>query len=110
LGTWFAVAALGAALAGCASRTLPLPPPDVDPLPSINALGLVHVTGTAQAGASVGIMNDSTQRGVITSSREADCDSVCPFEADIEASPNDELRVWQFFETPSGVSERVPKD
>jgi hypothetical protein len=108
---WVAAGTFGLSLlslSACASRTLPLPPPDVDPLPAVSALGLVHVTGTAQAGASVGVMNDSTQRGVITTSSDGDCDSACPFEADVEARPNDSIRVWQFFDTPSGRNQRVP--
>ena len=106
---WVAAGALGISLGACASRTLPLPPPDVDPLSSVSALGVVRVSGTAQAGASIGILNDSTGRGVIATSSDGECESACPFEAEVVARPNDSIRVWQFFDTPSGRDQRVPR-
>lgn len=98
-----------ATLAACTSRTLPLPPPTVDPVPSPNAQGLVMISGTAQEGASVGVLNDSTMKGVIVTTASDGCDPACPFEAEIEAAPGDSLRVWQFFETTQGRDVQVPE-
>jgi hypothetical protein len=92
----------------CTARTLPLPPPDVDPIQGPNALGLVQVSGTAQEGAAVGVLNETTGRGVIVTSPMEGCDQVCPFEAELEAEAGDALRIWQFFETSSAAERIVP--
>ena len=97
---WIAAAALGLLALGCVSRTLPLPPPDIDgPLALPNAQGLVLVRGTAQEGAAVGVMNDRTLTGVIVTPSETGCERSCAFEARVKAAPGDDIRVWQFFET-----------
>ena len=106
---WFALLALAAQALACTSRTVPLPPPDVDRVTAPNAQGLVLVTGTAQAGASIGVLNDATQTGVIVTSTDETCERTCPFEARIEAAVGDPLRIWQFFETSSSREVVVPE-
>lgn len=101
--------ACGLHLAGCVSRTLPLPPPDIDPLGAPSVEGLVLVKGTAQEGAAVGIMNDSTMNGVIVTSPGKGCDRSCPFSANIAARSGDTLHIWQFYETNSSVDPKVPR-
>jgi hypothetical protein len=103
---WIALLAVGLA-ASCTSRTLPLPPPSVTVGPP-NAQGLSLVTGTAQENASIGILNDNTSQGIIVTSQETDCSSACAFRAEIPAEVGDTLRIWQFFETTSGVDREVP--
>jgi hypothetical protein len=103
-----ALSLLGAASA-CTSRTLPLPPPNVDRVGAPNVQGLVLVQGTAREGASVGIVNDRTMAGVIVTSEQTGCSSTCPFEASVEARTGDQLRVWQFFETSSSTEVQVPE-
>jgi hypothetical protein len=107
---WIVAAALGLLAVGCVSRTLPLPPPDIDgPLALPNAQGLVLVRGTAQEGAAIGVMNDRTLTGVIVTSDETGCERSCPFEARIKAQPGDNVRVWQFFETSIPSQLPVPE-
>lgn len=107
---WIALLALGLqAAAGCTSRTLPLPPPEVDFVAAPNAQGLVLVRGTAQGGASIGVVNDRTQSGVIVTSSETDCTRSCPYEALVSAEAGDQLRVWQFFETANPREVLVPE-
>ncbi len=96
-------------LASCTSRTLPLPPPEVKSVTAPDSDGLVTVSGYALEGASVGVMNESTQAGVITASDEQDCDNTCPWEARLHAEVGDSLRVWQFFETGGAKDVTVPK-
>src|SRR5262245_8866999 len=88
-----------AAAAGCTSRTLPLPPPEVKSVSVPDADGWVTVSGYALEGASVGVMNERTQEGVITASTQDECDNTCAWEARLRAEIGDPLRVWQFFET-----------
>jgi hypothetical protein len=90
-----------AAASGCNSRTLPLPPPIVQSLSLPDEDGLVRVRGLAHEGASIGVMNEATQEGVVVTSHETGCDSSCAFEAHIAAEAGDTIRVWQFFETES---------
>ena len=92
----------------CASRTLPLPPPDVDPLAAPNSQGLVLVQGTANPGASIGVLNERTEKGLIGTA-DAKCDVACPFKLQIEAKAGDPIRVWQFYTTPSSRDLKVPK-
>jgi hypothetical protein len=96
------------ALAGCTSRTLPLPPPEVRSVSGPDADGYVTLKGYALEEASVGVMNDRTMEGVITSTANTECDNTCPWEARIRAEIGDPLRVWQFFETDSSRDVRVP--
>ena len=96
------------ALAGCTSRTLPLPPPEVKSVSAPDAGGFVTVSGYALENASVGVMNENTMEGVITSTTKTECDNTCPWEARIRAEAGDPLRVWQFFETDSSRDVRVP--
>jgi hypothetical protein len=100
---------LTAGAAGCTSRTLPLPPPDVEPLAAPNMQGLIMVQGTAHAGASIGVLDERTQLGVIGTADDSDCDSACPFKIEIAAKSGDPIRVWQFFTTPSSRDLKVPK-
>jgi hypothetical protein len=108
---WIAIAACTglSGLASCTSRTLPLPPPEVKSVTAPDSDGLVTVFGYALEGASIGVVNDRTQEGVITTSNESDCDNTCPWEARIHAELGDPLRVWQFFETDGAKDLRVPK-
>jgi hypothetical protein len=107
--TVLGVVGLAPGALGCTSRTLPLPPPDVDELAAPNTQGLVMVRGTAHAGASVGVLNERSELGVIGTAADSDCDSACPFELEIPAKSGDPIRVWQFFTTPSSRDLKVPK-
>ena len=93
---------------GCVSRTLPLPPPEVSSVSSPNGSGLVTVSGFALEGASVGVVNDRTLAGTITTSPKDNCDHTCPFTATLPARSGDSLRVWQFFETEGSIEAVVP--
>jgi hypothetical protein len=95
-------------LGACTSRTLPLPPPEVKSVTVPDSDGLVTVRGFALEGASVGVMNDRTQEGVITASLDAHCENTCPWEARLHAEIGDSLRVWQFFETGGAKDVTVP--
>ncbi|MFI5306551.1 MAG: hypothetical protein ACHQ53_04310 [Polyangiales bacterium] len=94
---------------GCTARTLPLPPPELDPLVAPNAQGLVRVAGTAQEGAAVGVLNEATNQGLIVTSTQNGCDRTCKFEALVAAHPGDSIRVWQFYSTPAAANLVVPK-
>jgi hypothetical protein len=94
--------------AGCISRTTPLPPPEVSAVSLPDADGRVTVTGLALEGAAIGVINNRTLEGVITSSPMPDCHSACPFEAHLAAESGDSLRVWQFFETDGLQDVPVP--
>jgi hypothetical protein len=108
---WWVPVGLGlACLAGaCTSRTLPLPPPDVEPLAPPDPQGLVLVQGTAHSGASIGVLNERSQLGLIGAADDSNCDSTCPFKLQIEAKSGDPIRVWQFYTTPPSTDLRVPK-
>ena len=96
-----ALAAMGV-LAGCTSRTLPLPPPGDVGVTAPDASGLVLVTGRAFEGATIGVIVDTVdgdRYGVIGSVTEVGCDDKCPFEVEVGAQPGDDLIVWQFFQT-----------
>lgn len=93
---------------GCTSRTLPLPPPEVSRVSAPDGDGWVSLSGFALEGASIGVVNDRTLAGVITSSPEDSCESTCAWEAKIQARAGDGLRVWQFFETSGGKEVVVP--
>ncbi len=95
-------------LADCTSRTLPLPPPEVSSVSLPNSLGQVTVSGYALEGASIGVVNDRTLAGTITTSAKSNCDRTCPFTATVPAKSGDGLRVWQFFETEGSIEEVVP--
>ena len=104
------LAALSTGLTACTSRTLPLPPPDVDPIAAAPGTdGTVTITGLAQEGASVGVINDATLTGVIVTTPETGCAHSCPFEAQVVAEPGDSIRVWQFFETGNATEAFVPE-
>lgn len=100
--TWLLTAA------GCASRTVPLPPPEVTQVTSPDGDGLVAVTGFALEGASVGVLNEDTQEGVVVPTQGEDCGSRCPFEARLRAKSDDSLRVWQFRGTDNAIFPVVP--
>jgi hypothetical protein len=101
-------ALLAISASSCTSRTLPLPPPEVKHVSAPDADGWVGLRGLALEGASIGIVNDRTLTGVITTSSEEGCSSACPWEARVQASAGDPLRVWQFFETGGGKEVFVP--
>jgi len=92
----------------CTSRTLPLPPPELSRVSPPGAEGYVTVTGAALEGASVGVLNERTQTGVITASSEENCRNTCGWQARIAAEVGDALRVWQFIETDSARDVTVP--
>lgn len=92
----------------CTSRTTPLPPPEVSSVTRPDEAGLVTVTGLALDGASVGVVNERTLAGTITTSPSEGCRSVCEFSAKLAAESGDTLRVWQFFETESAQQVPVP--
>lgn len=94
--------------AGCTSRTLPLPPPEVSRVSAPDGDGWVSVSGLALEGASIGVVNDRTLEGVISSSPQDGCDSACRWQARLQARAGDSLRVWQFFETTGGKEVVVP--
>ena len=96
------------AAAACTSRTIPLPPPEIDSVGQ-SMQGLVLVRGRAQEGASVGVLNEATQAGVIVTSTESGCGNNCPFEAQVPAEAGDHLRVWQFFDTSTSRDVQVPR-
>lgn len=96
------------AWSGCISRTTPLPPPEVSVVSAPDGDGRVSVTGLALEGASIGVINNRTLEGVITTSPMTDCSSACPFEANLAAEGGDSLRVWQFFETDGLPDVPVP--
>jgi len=95
-------------LGGCTTRTVPLPPPIVQSLSAPDEDGMVRVRGLANEGASVGVLNETTQEGTVVTSPETGCDSSCPFEAFIRAEVGDPIRVWQFFETEGADFHTVP--
>jgi hypothetical protein len=102
--------ALLAALAGpaCTSRTVPLPPPTIDSVSAVTSQGLTVVSGLCEEGASVGVLNERSERGVLLSSDETGCGNTCPFEAQLPAEPGDSLRIWQFRGTMNPAYETVP--
>jgi hypothetical protein len=95
-------------MAGCTSRTLPLPPPEVSSVSVAARDGTVTVSGHALEGASVGVVNDRTLQGTIVTSPTEGCDNTCPFQAKLPAAARDNLRVWQFFETEGAIEASVP--
>ncbi len=76
-------------LGGCnQAPTLPLPPPVVD-IGSPNTQGLVTVSGEVTPQAYVSVLNERTEKGLITrADREGD------FEVEIEAEVGDLITVW----------------
>jgi hypothetical protein len=102
--------ALGAGLlaGACTSRTVPLPPPIVQSLSKPDQDGFVTVSGLAQEGAAVGVVNDRTLEGVVVTSQDEDCGNACRWEARLAAEVGDPIRVWQFFETESSRNVSVP--
>ncbi|MDD9943487.1 MAG: hypothetical protein OXU20_20775 [Myxococcales bacterium] len=104
-----AAALIGAAgWVGCASRTVPLPPPTVEQISAPDPNGLVTVTGIALEGASVGVLNEESMNGVIVPVMGDECDRACPFEATLQAESDDSLRVWQFTGTGNAIWRPVP--
>jgi hypothetical protein len=105
------LALLGALLAlsvlSCTSRTVPLPPPTIDSIAAPNEQGLTVVRGTAEEGASVGVLNETSNQGVIVASPESGCEA-CPFEARLPAETGDKLRLWQFRDTANPRYGDVP--
>jgi hypothetical protein len=90
---------------GCATPTLPLPPPDPAPLSAPDADGMVTVSGTARPDALVFIYNEDAEDGVITGSDEEGL-----FATRIAAESGHTLTFWQRVGTDDGqpVSRQVP--
>jgi hypothetical protein len=105
---WTSICCAALVMGACTTRTVPLPPPIVQQLSLPDEDGIVTVTGLCHEGASVGVMNESTQVGTVTRSFETGCESSCPWEARLKAERGDAIRVWQFFETESGIEVYVP--
>lgn len=89
-------------VAGCTSRTLPLPPPVVDRAVPTDS-GTIAVSGFALSGATVGVFNEDMEKGVVVVPGGMDCDNRCPFEAEVPGVAGDTLRVWQFFATSNST-------
>ena len=99
-----------ASLAGstsCVTRTTPLPPPEVTSVSAPNDEGIVTVIGMALEGTSIGVINNSSLEGVITTP-PPNCGNTCRFEAHLAADTGDTLRVWQFTETDGLQDVPVP--
>jgi hypothetical protein len=94
--------------ASCISRTTPLPPPEVSSVSAPDDAGRITVSGLALEGASIGVINERTMQGVITSSSKLHCENTCEFQASLDAQGGDTLRVWQFFETDGLQDVPVP--
>ena len=92
----------------CASRTTPLPPPEVNTVSRPSSVGDVTVVGLALEGASVAVINERTLEGTITTPMQEGCTSVCEFRAVLRADSGDALRVWQFFGTEGSINAEVP--
>lgn len=110
LDRWWLLGAPVVVLAGCTSRTTPLPPPEVSSVSRPSDAGEVSVVGLALEGASVGVINERTFEGVITTPDRLSCTSVCEFRAVLRAEAGDPLRVWQFQGTEGGIETFVPED
>jgi hypothetical protein len=96
-------------LTSCTSRTTPLPPPAITSVTSPDADGNVSVLGLALEDASVGVLNERTRQGVITTSAMPKCASACPWVATIAAESGDTLWVWQFTEAEGAIEALVPE-
>ena len=92
----------------CTSRTTPLPPPVVSTVSRPDDAGQVTVLGQSLSGASIGVINERTLDGVITTPDDT-CRSTCEFRAVLAAESGDTLRVWQFFETEGIKEVAVPE-
>ena len=75
---------------GCSTPTLPLPPPAALTATPPDADGLVTVEGEVIENAYVFCFNEITERGVI-----GRADEMGRFSLQVEASPGDQLSVWQ---------------
>jgi uncharacterized membrane protein len=109
--SWLAIILVSmlAAVGACTSRTTPLPPPSVSTVSRPNDVGQVTVLGQALSGASIGVINERTLEGVITTPDAKACPSTCEFKAMLAAEGGDTLRVWQFFETEGVHEVNVPE-
>ena len=106
IGLFALLAAIG--VGACTSRTVPLPPPGIESVSAVSE-GLTVVRGVCEEGASVGVLNERSERGVLLSSDETGCGNSCPFEAELAAEPGDQLRVWQFRGTTNPAYPTVPE-
>lgn len=101
-----AVVALGLAVAGCQSPTLPLPPPGQPEVSEVSSEGTVTVQGDAMADALVFGLNDRTGRGAIDTATASG-----NYRLVIEARVGDQLEIWQQLgsEASSPILVRVKK-
>ena len=58
--------------------------------------------------ASVAVLNEDSGHGVVVPVTGEGCGSSCPFEATLEASTGDSLRIWQFTGTNNAIWSEVP--
>jgi hypothetical protein len=82
--------ALGLSLAGCASPTLPLPPPEPPVVGSFNEDGTVTLQGSAQPEAIVYAFNQTLEVGVI-----GKASAMGTYVLRIQAAEGHEVAVWQ---------------
>ncbi len=85
-----AVLALGLTVAGCASPTLPLPPPESPTVGAIDGDGFVELKGSAQPDAVVYAFNQRSEEGVIGKSS-----SYGTYVLRLKAQVGDEITLWQ---------------
>ncbi|MFW6051470.1 MAG: hypothetical protein ACODAU_09865 [Myxococcota bacterium] len=84
------LAAAAGLASGCAAPTLPLPPPQVEPLEAPDGEGLVTVRGTVHELALVMVLNEDLEEGVIATADEGGA-----FEVRIAAESGHTITVWQ---------------
>lgn len=85
-----ALAALALSVAGCASPTLPLPPPERPETISFGEDGVLTLKGSAQPEAIVYAFNERSEEGVITKASGSGI-----YLLKIQAVLGDEIAVWQ---------------
>ena len=86
---------------GCASPTLPLPPPTAL-VEAPDMTGFVTVSGEARPGAFVGCLNENTEVGVLVRADPMSGE----YTLRIQAMSGDGLALWQFEGTEPGGMRR----
>jgi hypothetical protein len=82
--------AAGLVLAGCLSPTLPLPPPNKPDVQGPDQQGLVTLSGTTEAGATVFVENLRT--GQVVGQKDLDADGL--YQLVIGAELQDRVDLW----------------
>lgn len=93
---------MGAAVSGCLSPTLPLPPPENPEVSKIDADGYVTLTGSSgsvEAGALVYGFNVRIEQGIIV--RATDYGS---YKLRLPAEVGDQITIWQEVGTEQSAS------